>query len=81
MLVVGQFLVRFWVAALALSILLWVLSLVDLVKVARKTWGWWDRNPHTPELLRPPKQPPPRRTYENPIKVKVRRFPFHALLG
>ena len=53
--VVGQFLVRFWVAALALSILLSVLSLVDAVKLARKTWGWWYGNPHTPELLRPPK--------------------------
>ena len=53
--VVGQFLVRFWVATLALSILLSVLSLVDLVKLARKTWGWWVQNPRTPELLRPPK--------------------------
>jgi hypothetical protein len=53
--VVGQILVRFWVAALALSVLLSVLSLVDLVKLARKAWGWWDPNPRTPELLRPPK--------------------------
>jgi hypothetical protein len=53
--VVGHFLVRFWVAALALSVLLSVLSFVDLVKLARKTWGWWNRSPHTPELLRPPK--------------------------
>ena len=56
--VVGQFLMRFWVAALALSILLPVLSLidaVDAVKLARKTWGWWHRNSDTPELLRPPK--------------------------
>jgi hypothetical protein len=48
---VGQFLLRFWVAALALSILLPVLSLIDAVKLARKTWGWWHRNPDTPELL------------------------------
>jgi hypothetical protein len=53
--VVGQFLMRFWVAALALSVLLPVLSLIDAVKLARKTWGWWHRNLHTPELLRPPK--------------------------
>ena len=53
--VVGRFLVRFWVAALALSMLLSVLSSVDLVKLARKAWGWWGRNPRTPELLRPPK--------------------------
>jgi hypothetical protein len=52
--VVGQFLMRFWVAALALSILLSVLSLIDVVKLARKTWGW-HRDVHTPELLRPPK--------------------------
>jgi hypothetical protein len=38
---VEQFLKRFGVAALALSILLPVLSLTDLVKLARKTWGWW----------------------------------------
>ena len=53
--VVGQFLMRFWVAALALSILLVVLSIIDALKLARKTWGWWQRNPDTPELLRPPK--------------------------
>jgi hypothetical protein len=53
--VVGQFLMRFWVAALALSILLVVLSVIDALKLARKTWGWWHRNPDTPELLRPPK--------------------------
>jgi len=53
--VVGQFLLRSWVAALALSILLPVLSLIDAVKLARKTWGWWQPTPHTPELLRPPK--------------------------
>ena len=52
--VVGQFLIRFWVAALALSILLSVLSLVDVVKLVRKAWGW-RRNVHTPVLLRPPK--------------------------
>jgi hypothetical protein len=52
--VVGQFLIRFWVAALALSILLSVLSLVDVVKLARKVWGW-RQEVHTPELLRPPK--------------------------
>jgi hypothetical protein len=51
---VGQFLIRFWVAVLALSILLSVLSLIDLVKVARKVWGW-RREVHTPELLRPPR--------------------------
>ena len=50
--VVGQFLLRCWVAALALSILLAVLSLIDAVKLARKAWGWWHRNPDTPELLR-----------------------------
>jgi hypothetical protein len=43
------------VAALALSILLPVLSLIDAVKLARKTWGWWQPTPRTPELLRPPK--------------------------
>ena len=53
--VVGQFLMRFWVAALALSILLSVLSVINVVKLVRKTWGWWHRNPHTPELLRPPR--------------------------
>jgi hypothetical protein len=53
--VVGQFLLRCWGAALALSILLAVLSLIDAVKLARKTWGWWQPTPHTPELLRPPK--------------------------
>jgi len=53
--VVGQLLLRVWVAALALSMLLLVLSLIDAVKLARKTWGWWHRNPDTPELLRPPK--------------------------
>jgi hypothetical protein len=53
--VAGQFLMRFWVAALALSILLPVLSLIDAVKLARKTWGWWQPTPQTPELLRPPK--------------------------
>jgi hypothetical protein len=53
--VVGQFLMRFGAAASALSILLPVLSLIDAVKLARKTWGWWHRNPDTPELLRPPK--------------------------
>ncbi len=37
--VVGQFLLRFWVAALALSILLSVLSVIGVVKLARKTWG------------------------------------------
>ena len=52
--VVGRFLARFWVASLALSILLSVLSLIDVVKLARKTWGW-RRNVHTPGLLRPPK--------------------------
>ena len=51
---VGQFLVRFWVASLALSMLLSVLSLMDVVKLAKKTWGW-RRNAYTPELLRPPK--------------------------
>jgi hypothetical protein len=51
--VVGQFLMRFWVAALALSILLSVLSVIDVVKLARKTWGW-HRGPRTRELLRPP---------------------------
>jgi hypothetical protein len=51
--VVGQFLMRFWVAALALSILLSVLSVINVVKLARKTWGW-HRGPHTRELLRPP---------------------------
>jgi len=53
--VVGQVLLRFWVAALALSLLLLVLSLIDAVKLAKKTWGWWQANPHTPELIRPPK--------------------------
>ena len=53
--VVGQFLMRFWVAALALSILLSVLSVIDVVKLARKTWGWWQPTPHNPEPLRPPK--------------------------
>jgi hypothetical protein len=53
--VVGQFLMRFWVAALALWILVSVLSLIDAVKLARKTWGWWQPTPHTTELLRPPK--------------------------
>ena len=38
---VGQFLDRFWVAVLALSILLLVMSPINLVKLARKTWGWW----------------------------------------
>ena len=56
--VVGQFLMRFWVAALALSILLPVLSLIDAVKLARKTWGWWQPTPNIPELLRPPKKIP-----------------------
>ena len=51
---VGRFLVRFWVAALALSMLLSLLSLMDAVKLAKKTWGW-RRNVQTPELLRPPK--------------------------
>jgi hypothetical protein len=46
--VVGQFLMRFWVGALALSI-------IDALKLARKMWGWWHTNPDTPELLRPPK--------------------------
>jgi hypothetical protein len=55
MAVVGQFLMRLWVAALALSILLSVLSLIDAIKLARKTWGWWQPTPQTPELLRPPK--------------------------
>ena len=49
--VVSQFLMRFWVAALALSILVVVLSIIDALKLARKTWGWWQRNPDTPELL------------------------------
>ena len=49
--VVAQFLMRFWVAALALSILVVVLSLIDALKLARKTWGWWQPTPHTPELL------------------------------
>jgi CubicO group peptidase (beta-lactamase class C family) len=31
---------RFWVAVLAPSILLSVLSLIDVVKLARKVWGW-----------------------------------------
>ena len=52
---VGRFLGRFWVAALAVSVLLSVLALVDLLRLARKAWGWWARNPRTPELLRPPK--------------------------
>ena len=52
---VGQFLMRVWVAALALSILHSVLSLIDVIKLARKMWGWWHRNLHTPDLLRPPK--------------------------
>ena len=52
---VGQLLGRFWLAALALSVLLSVLPLVDLVKLAKKTWGWWDRNPRIPELIRPPR--------------------------
>jgi hypothetical protein len=51
--IVGQFLMRFWVAALALSILLSVLSIINVVKLARKTWGWY-RKPHARELLRPP---------------------------
>jgi hypothetical protein len=55
MLVVGQFLMRFWVAALALSILLVMLSLIDALKLARKTWGWWQPTPNIPERLRPPK--------------------------
>jgi hypothetical protein len=38
---VEQFLKRFGVAALALSILLSVLLLIDIVKLALKTWGWW----------------------------------------
>ena len=44
--------IRFWVAVLALSILLSVLSLIDVVKLARKVRGW-RREVHTPELLRP----------------------------
>ena len=56
--VVGRFLMRFWVAASALSILLVVLSVIDALKLARKTWGWWHRNPDTPELLRPPESSP-----------------------
>ena len=51
--VVGRLLMRFWVASLAASILLSVLSLINVVKLARKTWGW-HRGPHTRELLRPP---------------------------
>jgi len=51
---VERFLMRFWVASLALSVLPSVLSLMDVVKLAKKTWGW-RRNVHTPELLRPPK--------------------------
>ena len=39
--VVGSFVKRFAVASLALSILLSVLSVVDLVKLARKSWDWW----------------------------------------
>jgi hypothetical protein len=39
--VVGRFMKRFAVSALALSLLVSVLSLVDIVKLARKTWGWW----------------------------------------
>jgi len=35
--VVGQFLMKLWVAALALSILVSVLSLIDAVKLARKS--------------------------------------------
>jgi len=35
------FMKKFAVAALALSLLVSVLSLVDLVKLGRKTWGWW----------------------------------------
>jgi hypothetical protein len=52
---VGRFLMRVWVAALALSILHSALSLIDFVKLARKMWDWWHRNLHIPELLRPPK--------------------------
>ena len=51
--VVGQFLMRFWVSALALSILLSVLSVIDIVKLARKAWGW-HRGLHARELFRPP---------------------------
>ena len=39
--VVEEFLKRFGVSALALSILLSVLLVIDLVKLALKTWGWW----------------------------------------
>ena len=38
---VEQFLKRFGVAALALSILLSALLIIDIVKVALKTRGWW----------------------------------------
>ena len=38
---VGSFVKRFAVATLALSVLLSVLSVVDLVKLMRKTWEWW----------------------------------------
>jgi len=62
--VVDKFLMRFWVAALALSILLPVLSLIDAVKLARKTWGWWHRNPDPPNFLDLPNRPP-RRSCEN----------------
>jgi hypothetical protein len=51
--VVGQFLTRFWVAALTLAILLSVLSIINVIKLVRKTWGW-HRGLHTRELLRPP---------------------------
>jgi hypothetical protein len=37
----GQLLKRIGVAALALSILLSALLLIDIVKLAVKTWGWW----------------------------------------
>ncbi len=38
---VVPFLKRFGVAALALSILFSALALIDIVKLAVKTWGWW----------------------------------------
>ncbi len=41
MLDAGEFLKRFGVAALALSILLSASLLIDIVKLAVKTWGWW----------------------------------------
>jgi hypothetical protein len=37
----GQFLNRFGVAVLALSILLLVLSPINLGRFALKVWGWW----------------------------------------